>query len=250
MQATSIYNYIYFGEVIWYLRNIEDDTLIKEVIEHIDIFSDDLKRFKLPVTERATFNVLEPFKKRLKLKFDENKENTITNEDNNELIEIMKKLDVTLGAEADGNIAFIVTDKRNDINKLLYNMSSLMAPKVFNSLSEQSQYDFKEAGRCIAFEVPTAAAFHLLRGTESVLRDYYKSIIKRNRIKNLMWGPMIAQLRKRKTKPIPPEILLNNLDNIRKSFRNPTQHPDKIYDIQEVQDLLGLCIEVVNRMQH
>jgi len=38
------------------------------------------------------------------------------------------------------------------------------------------------------------------------------------------------------------------LDNIRRSFRNPTQHPDKIYDIQEVQDLFGLCIDAINRM--
>ena len=43
-------------------------------------------------------------------------------------------------------------------------------------------------------------------------------------------------------------VLLNNLDNIRQSFRNPTQHPEKIYDIQEVQDLWSLCVDVVNRM--
>lgn len=63
-----------------------------------------------------------------------------------------------------------------------------------------------------------------------------------------MWGPMVTHLKKRKAKPIPPATLLNNLDNIRVSFRNPTQHPEKIYDIQEVQDLFGLCVDVVNRM--
>ncbi len=62
-----------------------------------------------------------------------------------------------------------------------------------------------------------------------------------------MWGPMIISLRKRK-KSRPPDVLLNNLDNIRVSFRNPTQHPEKIYDIQEAQDLFGLCVDVVSRM--
>src|SRR5258706_16076864 len=101
-----------------------------------------------------------------------------------------------------------------------------------------AKYDVEEAGKCIAFERPTAAAFHLLRGTESVLKDFYCTMIKQKRCQ-LMWGPMVADLRKRpKTKK--NIVLLDNLDNIRRSFRNPTQHPEKIYDIQEVQDLWGL----------
>ncbi|MBI5022232.1 MAG: hypothetical protein HZB59_12415 [Ignavibacteriales bacterium] len=42
--------------------------------------------------------------------------------------------------------------------------------------------------------------------------------------------------------------LLSNLDDIRITFRNPTQHPEKVYDIDEVQDLLGRCIDVVSRI--
>jgi hypothetical protein len=40
----------------------------------------------------------------------------------------------------------------------------------------------------------------------------------------------------------------NHLDNIRVSFRNPTQHPEAIYDIHEVQDLWSICVDVINRM--
>ena len=47
---------------------------------------------------------------------------------------------------------------------------------------------------------------------------------------------------------LPNPITLNHLDNIRDSFRNPTLHPNKRYDIQEVQDLLGVSVDVVNRM--
>jgi hypothetical protein len=62
-----------------------------------------------------------------------------------------------------------------------------------------------------------------------------------------MWGAMVQDLRKRR-KARPYEVLINNLDNIRNSFRNPTQHPEKIYDIHEVQDLWGICIDAINRM--
>jgi hypothetical protein len=46
----------------------------------------------------------------------------------------------------------------------------------------------------------------------------------------------------------PSVTLLNHLDHIRSGFRNPTAHPEKIYDIDEAQDLLSICIEVTNRM--
>jgi len=157
----------------------------------------------------------------------------------------MDDLRNTLFAEAQGNVAFILTDKRIDVNKLLSAVPALMAPGVFDSLPDVARYDFMEAGKCIAFELPTAAAFHLLRGTEGMLRHFYCSLVRRGRVEPL-WGPMVESLRRRRTPP--PAPLLDNLDNIRRSFRNPTQHPDKIYDIQEVQDLFGLCVDAVNRM--
>ncbi len=170
----------------------------------------------------------------------------LTKQEAEELSAAAKRIRETLFAEAQGNVAFIVTDKRYDVNRLLANIGALMAPGVFDKLPDIAKYDFSEAGKCIAFERPTAAAFHLLRVTEGVLRKFYLSIVKRGR-SDLMWGPMIISLRKRK-KSRPPDVLLNNLDNIRVSFRNPTQHPEKIYDIQEAQDLFGLCVDVVSRM--
>ena len=52
----------------------------------------------------------------------------------------------------------------------IYDMSAIIgeAESVFSSdvreiLSPQALKDFSQAGRCLAFELPTAAAFHLLR---------------------------------------------------------------------------------------
>ena len=57
-----------------------------------------------------------------------------------------------------------------------------------------------------------------------------------------------AQPSLRQRRDAPSDELLENLDLIRRSFRNPTAHPEKSYDIDEAQDLFGLCIDVVNRM--
>jgi hypothetical protein len=81
----------------------------------------------------------------------------------------------------------------------------------------------------------------MLRATEETLKRYYCDKIKRNR-SNLMWGPMITSMRARPKSF--PAALLNHLDHIRAGFRNPTAHPDKVFDIDEAQDLLSLCIDV------
>ena len=245
MRSKPIYRYIGFGVLLRQLRLAEKGWHVhgkNGILESIDIFFKCLEEFELLVTQRAV-DELREFRDEL-AKSDS--KHVLTDDGASRLRDIMEELDIVLRAETQGKIAFIVTDKRVDVNKLVSNVPGLMAPGIFDSLADIAQYDFIEAGKCIAFELPTAAAFHLMRGTESVLRCFYRSVIKRDRVNPLLWGPMVHSLRKSK-KP-PPAALLDNLDNIRRSFRNPTQHPDKIYDIEEVQDLFGLCIDAVDRM--
>jgi len=246
MHSKTISKYIWFGTALRYLQDVKEDFPIHEksggILKNINEFLDGLKEFDLPVTLRAASLELEEFRKEINKS---SSNHTLTKEKSFQLAKIMNDVRNTLFAEAGGKIAFIVTDKRIDVNKLLSNMPALMAPNIFGLLPDIAKYDITEAGKCIAFERPTAAAFHLLRGTESVLRHFYCSIVKKNRVE-LMWGQIVVSLRKHKKSP--DVSLLNNLDNIRSSFRNPTQHPEKIYNIEDVQDLFGLCIEVINRM--
>jgi hypothetical protein len=245
MQSKSIVEYVMFGTELRYLQDVTNGEPIHGnamILDNIDRFLSNLQKFGLKVTSRAAYP-LRTIRDEL-AKTDQ--EHVLTTDESTRLRKIMTDLRRTLMAEASVILAYIVTDKRLDVNKLLQDMSSLLAPKVFDAMPDVARYDFSEAGKCIAYERPTAAAFHLLRGTESVFRNYYCSIVKRNRVKPLLWGSMIESLRKCRKPPESP--LLENLDNIRLSFRNPTQHPEKVYDIEEVQDLFGLCVDVVNRM--
>ena len=246
MKQRAIVRYITFGTTIRYLQDAsEGGTVHGEdwVVDNIRWFFRYLEECELPVTMRAS--------KELEALADELEatpaDHRLTAEEAQKLQNIVTQVRSTLFAEARGNFAFIVTDKRLDVSKLLSDVPSLMAQEVFDKLPDVAQHDFIESGRCIAFERPTAAAFHILRGTEDVLRRYYCCVLRRGRVDPLLWGPMVTSLKARRRRP-PPASLLNNLDNIRRSFRNPTQHPEKIYDIDEVQDLFGLCVEAVNRM--
>lgn len=246
MEAKSIYGYYWFGTCLRYLQDASEGTPVHGedlILSNAEAFFRYLKELNLAVTRRAASD-LRDFQGELG---ELPKEAELTRQQSSRLQELMGDIRKTLEAEIQGIEAFIVTPKRYDIKRLLEDIGSLLAPGVYRKLPEIARYDFAEAGKCIAFERPTAAAFHILRATEAVLKYFYLTMIRRNRITNLMWGPIVQDLRKhRKTQK--HEVLYSNLDNIRRSFRNPTQHPDMTYDIHEVQDLLPLCIETINRM--
>jgi hypothetical protein len=70
-------------------------------------------------------------------------------------------------------------------------------PTTRVEISEQTKNDFDQAGKCMAFDLPTAAAFHLLRGTEAVLREYYELLVpgtKKAQPKMRSWGVYIKLL--------------------------------------------------------
>lgn len=250
MRAQSIHGYYWFGTCIRYLQDArvgmpletDDEGGLLHVKGIIEAFLKDLDVLGLQVTKRAAWK-LPVFLTKLEGK---DPDATLTGDEAETLQELAYEIRNTLEAEIKGIEAYIVTPKQLDVKRLIDDPGSLLAPKVFEKLPSIAQYDLAEAAKCIAFERPTAAAFHILRGTEDVLRDFYKTLVKQKRV-DFMWGPMVIDLKKRK-KADKHHELLAHLDHIRLAFRNPTQHPEAIYDIHEVQDLWGVCVDAINRM--
>lgn len=161
-----------------------------------------------------------------------------------EISGIIVNLRLVLRAEMTGQVSYIVADKRHSVSNLMDDPGNLLAPGALQKLCPIGRHDFSEAAKCIAFERPTAAAFHLIRCVEAELREYYCAKIRKNR-GPLMWANIIQKLR---TKKNVSKTLLDHLDNLRANFRNPTQHPEKTYELGEVQDLLGVCVDILNRL--
>jgi len=248
MKPISIHQYIHIGALHWYLVSLPDGEKAKgdgSVSSGLFQLRQELMDFGLPVTVRAGYKLWELADKLGSPEYPDR----VTADDTKEIGSLARRLEDTLVAEASEKKTYAVTEKRLDIKKLLDNPGGLLAPNVFEQLPAVSYLDFWAACRAIAFELPTAAAFHLLRCTEGVLRHYYICNVKTKRLpqQRRMWSAMVEQLQKKRSKP-PPRELLDTLDRIRENFRNPTNHPDKIYDIEEVQDLFGLCVDVINRM--
>lgn len=150
-------------------------------------------------------------------------------------------------AEAITKKVYVLPNRRFNTEYLLTDPKKLLKEGAFEKLADIARTDFASSCRCILFGEPTAAAFHILRATESVLRSYYFHHRKQKRLDKPMWGPMVDQLRA-KTKNKPPEPLLSSLDLIRTAYRNPTQHPEALYEIDSAQDLFGVCLDVIGKM--
>jgi hypothetical protein len=121
----------------------------------------------------------------------------------------------------------------------------LLGDGVFATLSDNAKRDYKLACLQVALNQPTAAAFHLMRMLEEQVKVLYFAFKKTNRLEKPMWGPMTIELRTKRA-PKPSAKLLDHLDGMRVHFRNPTQHPQAFYTIDEAQDLLNQTIAATN----
>lgn len=256
MEKRSTSHYVFIGTAVRYLLDSSVGQRIHEpggILENISLLSTQLEDAEFHVSHRLMAGLLQ--QQRAWATEAEGHEDddawastrALTSDEQAKVMRDAGILRETILAEAEGQVAFIAADGRYAVSKLLNNVGELMGAGVYDRLPELAQYDFQQAGRAIAFDLPTAAAFHLLRGTEAVLRSFYQRTVKRDRIPEpRMWAAMVADMRRRKNSP--PDVLLTNLDSLRAHFRNPTQHPEKVYDIDEAQDLMSLSFDAIARM--
>lgn len=164
-----------------------------------------------------------------------------------QVISLFRTFENVLYAEATTKQLYVLPTRRFNSDILLSDPGKLLKPGAFAKLEDIAKGDLASAGRCILFGEATAASFHLLRATESVLTSYYFHHRRQKRLLKPMWGPMTDQLRTKKSNK-PPKTLLDTLDMIRNSYRNPTQHPTATYEIDGAQDLMGVCLDAIGKM--
>jgi hypothetical protein len=207
----------------------------------IELFLQDIARFPMPVT-RQTSQPLRDFLKSIQGRA---AGSVLSANEAKDLVKIARDITPTFEAESRSIMTVVLLEKRFDIGKLMSGVPTLLSKGVFEALPEVAQTDMNEAGKCLALNRATAAAFHSLRATEAMLKKLYFQIVRQKRLKTPMWAAMVDALRKR-TKGNPSDELLDLLDGIRRNYRNPTQHPSKVYDIDEAQDLFGQCLAAQN----
>jgi len=243
MKPISILEYIRLGSKLIYLWSAQEGEVVHlkdTILDNMNQFINSVEKSELKVTKNA-LNGLKEFKERLEKT---PADHLLNKEEKDTLFNIMDKILFVVTAESKTKFAFLLSEKRIDVNKLFYDITSLFAENVFDFLPESSKIDFAECGSCIALDCTTASAFHVLRGLEGLLRFLLNKLDPNIHTSKMVWGDLIRELRNLNISDL--GVLIDNLDRIRANYRNPTNHPEKIYNIEEAQDLFNLCVGVVN----
>jgi hypothetical protein len=246
MLVQNSYLYIRIGLAIRLLRNIVAEDTKAFALSSIHSLFKELQQANLPVTLAAMDS--ESFHGMFEALSALEDETTTLGDALAQLVRTqLTSIETVVFPESAIKKIYVLPNRRFNSDYLLNSPQNLLKEGVFEKLDDIAKQDIASACRCILFGEATAAAFHILRATESVLKNYYFLHKKQKRLTKPMWAPMLTEL-KAKTKNAPPTTLIASLDLIRTAYRNPTQHPESIYEIDSAQDLFGVCIDVIGKM--
>jgi hypothetical protein len=141
----------------------------------------------------------------------------------------VSELRAALEAELTGTYAYSLSPGGEELQALLDDPAALFAPGIYATVPEPARLDLTAAAHCIAFELPTAAAFHLMRAVDSVVQAFYAS----------------SSTSRRRTDH---NELFARLNRIRTEFSSPLQDPQAIFSNGEAEKLWLLAIDVIERM--
>lgn len=119
-------------------------------------------------------------------------------------------------------------------------------PKDLISKFPEAIQDAKEAARCIAFELPTAAAFHLHRINEMVLGRYYDAVTGG---KERPERPTVRKyIDAMKGYQVGDSKIIGALSTLNNLHRNPVLHPEQRLD--SVEDAIALLGQIHTTVTH
>ena len=150
---------------------------------------------------------------------------------------------ISLQDEMDGLCTFTATNKGNLAVKSLAAGASKQYPKATRELLDDFIIDeVDHAGKCLAFELPTASGFHILRAVEITAKAYVHAATgKLPPIKNRNWGEYIVQLENAGAHSDVIDML-----RVLKTKRNPLMHPQDNLEIDDGIALLCICQSAID----
>lgn len=166
-----------------------------------------------------------------------------------ELKRVFTTFEITFKAELSVANLYAVTPKGAYDTNLLAEYGLHAFPKSLAEKVPEAANDAKQAARCLAFDLPTAAAFHLHRAHEAVVHSYFKNIAPdiTPPLKQPL-GIWINELEKVSGKH---DVVVAALKDINRLHRNPVLHPEtSLTDSEEAVALLGsICTTMRHMLQ-
>ena len=158
----------------------------------------------------------------------------------------IEKLEAVLSSEVRTLDIYRLEQKGAYSTDDLLERAEIMFPKNIREIVPSAAIvEWKEAGRCLVIDAPTAAGFHVLRAVELVMALYYaETVAREDSSKKWHWGAYIDKLKKANANPRITALL----DHIRDSYRNPVAHPQDVLTADEAEALMGVSNSCIRLM--
>jgi hypothetical protein len=214
----------------------KDDYTLLFVGFYLDQFFNTSKVLPLELSSDAANEIMDAIKTINKKMYAEPPEEVTAWELSNLKLKL-GQLETVMGLELQRHLTYLVSQIGGYSMPILTTKAEVnIAEDALDVIGEQAKKDFREAGRCLAFEVPTAAGYHAMRATENVLRQYYK-LVTGKPIDRIDWGTCTADLKKAKAN----QKIVQVLDQIRDLHRNPLMHPEDFLSMKEAISLFDIA---------
>lgn len=249
-KVTNLYNLYGLGHVIGQLSNhlSQKDITFNRIGMGCGLLYSHLTRMaaNVPVPFESTGRVVKNFIGTLdSLKehygVPEKRDALIGETDHRQLLDAITQLEVQLMYELDAMPIWFVTKRRAySIDVLINNAEEVLDSTDLPHLSKRTVTDIREAGKAMAFSLPTAVGFHSVRAVEGVARGYHEVIIGTRASGDTPLGPLTQALRTARDaqlagRQIDKEDLLNMvidlLTRINNVYRKPITHPDMVLEL-------------------
>jgi len=136
---------------------------------------------------------------------------------------------------------------------LIENAYQVFPVSLQGTIAKSAQKEFNTAGRAIAFGLGTAAAIHLLRAIEIVLRQYYEmfsgSAAAKNERNYAIYLKKLALMAEDESLSVRPDKrVLQMLAQIKDHYRNPLTTPESCISLEQATSLFGLASAIISLM--
>lgn len=237
-----------------WMTSFQAGTPLKELISPINgvaqvlgyLYGNPNPPFVLRESLNAAADLLEFVSVNLQKAADDEPDRALTQDESQKAANLWTRFEIILQNEFANLHTYLVPQKLGyDTTTLISSGAMLLDDETRAVIPHEAIEDMNQAGRCLAFEISTAAGFHVIRATESVIRLYYKKMVGTSPGgKNRNWGAYVKELRTSGA----DEKITAFLDHIRESYRNPITHPEETLTPAEAQSLLGVCVSAISQM--
>ncbi len=136
---------------------------------------------------------------------------------------------------------------------LAENAEAIFSDKLRGVIPAAAQNEFNTAGRALVFGLGTAAAVHMLRAIEMVLKLYYEAYAGAPAAKGernyAMYVKKLAAMADDEEKSARPDMrVIQMLAQIKSHYRNPLITPDAVTSVDEATQLFGMASALMSMM--